>query len=71
MRIVGIRAIEGNCIAVNQWLHVANINLEELVKSGLSKLNIKVLGTLVHGGMNGIRDNALYKLSYMFGLSFL
>jgi len=50
---------------------VANINLEELVESGLSKLNVKVLGTLVHGSMNGIRDNALYKLSYMFGLSFL
>lgn len=57
MRIVGIRSIKSDGVAVYEAAHVTDIHFVFFVKSGLAHLDVEVHCALVESSMDAVRHN--------------
>ena len=62
MRVVRIRSHDQNCVSIDHWLQMFEIDLVVVVKSGLAHFNIEVKAAFVDCGMNWVRDHTLNKI---------
>lgn len=57
MRIVGVRSVKSNGVAVDEAAHVIDIHLVVFVESGLAHLDVEVHCALVQSSVDAVRDN--------------
>lgn len=69
MRIVGVRSVKSDGVAVNETAHVTDIHLVVFVEFGLAHFNVEVHCALVKSSVDAVRDNAGSIDEYMLGLA--